>query len=672
MELHPSGVHRKTIAPSRAHARPLAVADDARIAVAAVGGRINRASWPAAWLVAALAAGLLAAQTPTFRTGVEIFQLDVSVLDQNRRPVRGLLAQDFTVLEDDKPQRIVGFAAIDVPKAPEVAPAVWSAEVAPDVSVNTRGESRIVVLIVDDATLGPDPFMLKSTKAVGRQVVDRLGPSDLAAVVFTQDNRWPQNFTADHSKLIAAIDRTNYGNVNEYSYLSSVETLWEVCRYLIEIPNRRKIVIYLGGGIPVRFDQLAPEPITRPSLRGGMGLREVNIRLAERTGEIFQQAQRANVAIYPIDVCGLRPPGAIVPRPCDTDPFRLEFLQVLAENSGGRAIINTNDFGPPVEGVFRENDSYYLLGYSSESPKGEGHFRRIDIRVNRANVEVRARTRHFAELDPVKSGSPPASARAKALAGLLPKSDIELRVSAAPFVIPGRRDVALAVLTLSANGLSQGTVVPTGELTVLFRAFDPEGRPRGSREMTIPRSSGSGSNLDAREIIGGLELRAGHYEIRAAVEVKGTERSGSVYADLEVPDFGREALSLSGIVLGAEQTSAVRERHPVISSLPVVPTAVRAFNSADRVDAFLRIYVGNRTKTQGPVQFTARILDQAGAQVHIVQNALEPANFDASTRAADVRFPLPLATLSPGLYLLRVLVKDENLTAQRAIPFLVR
>ena len=49
----------------------------------------------------------------TFRTGVELVRLDVSVLDKDRRPIRGLTAQDFTILEDGKPQPIAAFSAIE-------------------------------------------------------------------------------------------------------------------------------------------------------------------------------------------------------------------------------------------------------------------------------------------------------------------------------------------------------------------------------------------------------------------------------------------------------------------------------------------------------------------------------------------------------------------------------
>ena len=75
---------------------------------------------------------------PTFRTGVDVVQLDVTVLDKDRHPVRGLTADDFTILERGKPQSIVAFSAVDVP-----APAP-SAETGRTLTFNSSPEARTI------------------------------------------------------------------------------------------------------------------------------------------------------------------------------------------------------------------------------------------------------------------------------------------------------------------------------------------------------------------------------------------------------------------------------------------------------------------------------------------------------------------------------------------------
>src|SRR5262249_54230952 len=116
------------------------------------------------WMAAAVVPfGQAAPQTPvpTFRAGVELIQVDVTVLDKNRQPVRGLTAADFTIAEDGKPQAIAAFSAVEFPDPPPV-PVVngkavtWMRDVAPDVQSNALAAGRLIVLLIDDALLPPD------------------------------------------------------------------------------------------------------------------------------------------------------------------------------------------------------------------------------------------------------------------------------------------------------------------------------------------------------------------------------------------------------------------------------------------------------------------------------------------------------------------------------------
>jgi VWFA-related protein len=156
-----------------------------------------------------LAFALLQAQTsvpqnpaPTFRTGVDIVQLDVTVLDKDRHPVRGLTADDFTILEKGKPQPIVAFSPVDVPAPPATA-APWIRDAPLDVVSNAENR-RLVAIVMDDAYTKLEPDVMKRAKQIARTAIDQLGPGDLAAVVFTFLGR-SQNFTADRSQLLQSI-----------------------------------------------------------------------------------------------------------------------------------------------------------------------------------------------------------------------------------------------------------------------------------------------------------------------------------------------------------------------------------------------------------------------------------------------------------------------------------
>ena len=640
---------------------------------------LRAASWPSRaswclrfWLVLVAASVVLAAQqqTPTFKSGIEIFHLDVSVLDRNRQPVRGLTAADFTIIEDGKPQKVVAFSAVEVPDA-VAPPAAWMRDVTPDVTSNQFREHRLVLIVMDDATIPFDPRAMRRAREVGRGVVDRLGPTDLAAVVFTQDNRRPQDFTNDRARLLAAVERSTYGNRTGYSFLSAIETIAEAVRLLVAIPERRKALVMISGGVPVDFEEVSGVVLAGPNVT--LANRELQQRLVERMRATFALAARANVNVYTFDVCGLRAP-AMRPQPCAA-PFsgpdlNVEFLQTVAGNTGGRATVHTNDLTPGVERIFRENASYYLVGYESTAMKGPDHYRRLEVKVSRPDVEVRARTRHYSE--PVESEKAAAPSPAtQALAGLLPNADIPLSAHLAPIAIPGRRDLTALAVTMSYRQPRETATTGAAEIDWEVRAFDPEGRPRGVQTQRARLSlAPTGGDVQV-ELLTRMDLKPGAYQLRLAAHDAAQNKSGSVYADVDVPDFGKAAVSLSGVLLSSSSAPPAAPRDALAALVPVVPTARRAFSASDRVAAFLRVYQsGDVKKLASPVPFVLRISSTDATPIVNQSQVLEPARF--VNRAADVNFELPLSALKPGPYLLTIEATLGKTTARRDVRFEIR
>jgi VWFA-related protein len=152
-----------------------------------------------------------------FKTGVDVVSLDVSVLDSNDRPIKGLTVADFSVLEDGKPQPIVAFLPVDVP-APTAPTASWVRDVGEDVVSNDVDTRRLVVIVLDDAYTGISEGESTRARSVARAIVDQLGPADLAAVAFTFRGR-AENFTADRGRLLAAIDSYSPRNWSQKNVL---------------------------------------------------------------------------------------------------------------------------------------------------------------------------------------------------------------------------------------------------------------------------------------------------------------------------------------------------------------------------------------------------------------------------------------------------------------------
>ena len=204
--------------------------------------------------------------------------------------------------------------------------------------------------------------------------------------------------------------------------------------------------------------------------------------------QLVQRANRANVSFYPIDFRGLVStdnPNAItesmekhLKEPPFADRQRLQdrhdSLRVLAANTDGQAVIDTNAFGRDLERIVQDTGAYYLLGYYSTNTKLDGRYRRLAVRVKRPEMTVRARPGYLgpteAELasnrvDALMNGAPPGHTTitpsiAKAFAGLTPgRGNLPLRVQAAAAAtriwITGELDPAV----LKAREWQQGATI---------------------------------------------------------------------------------------------------------------------------------------------------------------------------------------------------------------------
>jgi hypothetical protein len=203
----------------------------------------------------------------------------------------------------------------------------------------------------------------------------------------------------------------------------------------------------------------------------------------------------------------------------------------------------------------------------------------------------------------------------------------------------------------------------------LARVFDAEGRVWGTRKLSVKLGLNAANRGSiSYEVLPRLGVSPGKYEVRVGIRTE-DGRSGSVYTFVDVPDFSRSGLSLSGIVL--EATPAVVSAPPgtYADLLPVVPTARRDFGASDRVSVFVRVYQGG-SQALVPATVTTRIVDAKNEQMTKSTRQLDPSLF-AKGRAFDHRFDLP-RNLAAGEYLFTVDVAADGKTAERALRFRVR
>jgi VWFA-related protein len=408
-------------------------------------------------------------QTPqtTFRTGVDLIQLDVVVLDNNRRPVVGLTAGDFSIQLDGKPAPIDAFAAITLPEPARAdGAAAWTRDVTSDVSSNQHRDDGRLVVIVMDRTI-PAGTATLTARAIARAAVDALGPRDVGAVVRTSGvakEGVSQGFTADKARLRAAIDSPFMGQTappemteRGLDYVKPEQERTGDCPYgacallalqrvaeaMTAIRGRQKTIVFVGADIGMPDSQRdAPE-----------ALKEA-YKAAVRALDI------ANVTLHSVDPTGLESlaPG-FTPTGKPTGPYgpsdnlkRQSNLAVLPGHTGGRTVVNTNAPQDAVPQIFDETRSYYLLGVrrtDAQTKTKAAASGEIRIRVNRDDVIVRSR-RGYSTATASSVGRAPADVLERAIAPLLPVSTLPLEIGLLPIFQPSGEPAVNLLLRIGA------------------------------------------------------------------------------------------------------------------------------------------------------------------------------------------------------------------------------
>ena len=728
-------------------------------------------------------------QTPVFRAGIDLVHLDVSVLDKDRRPVRGLTEKDFTITEDDQFQPIVAFSAVDVPESVP-KPVAWSGRAPVDVQSNEGAsdpEGRLFVLLMDDALIPPDPDALKNASDIARKFIDRVTPVDRVAIVFSNAGR-NQNFTNDRARLLRAIETMKSGaaqhlggwntardpnapvikDIADYLESSpagpemdpdiifrqaSMRTLREVAETLISSPQRRKALVFVSPGIgidlggsaapvsniPISSDVVTPIDGDPRAGATRMSLLDANRQLAQDLTHLFQRMQRANVTIYPVDPCGaggfqkyvlqqamtvpllqqnnesnrratavgvanraalaanpetavLLPttglsgqpppgfsflnPGGGVPTPVDLSQYMStiarDFMESAASNTGGRPIVNTNDFDSGLNRILEENSSYYLLGYQQPANQRPGSSHRIKVLVSRPGLFVRTRSGYATPDTPKRKNAnvEPLSALDKAIVNAVPEGAFPMRVALAPFALPNKKEPTVTI----ALGLAQPQVTARSIYAIELQtnAYTADGRPKfiGQRHTAVVTLVPTKEKDAARyDLLTQISLPPGTYQLRLSAHRAADGVSGSLYADLEVPDF-TAPLAASGVVVETVPAVATAPTGAFDAFLPVVPSTSREFTAKQDVTAFMRIYQGG-TGSAKPVEIRTRIVDESDAEVGTGKDTLYGTDFRVGGRAADYRFPIPVKILPPGIYLLTFDIALDGKTVQRSVQFAV-
>jgi hypothetical protein len=309
--------------------------------------------------------------------------------------------------------------------------------------------------------------------------------------------------------------------------------------------------------------------------------------------------------------------------------------------------------------MFDETSAYYLVGF--EPSRADDRFHRVRIRVDRPDATVKTRTGYYAR----RAGSVPSPGAAggvtpveRALAGSLPAAGLSM--SAVALARPVASQPTAEVTVVTRVDMPPASHPGATDVDILAAAFDNGWTQRALDRRTVEVSRPPRAPNAPAEIRSTMRLRPGHYELRIAAEVE--SRAGSVYLDLNVPDFERDPLSLAGPLITIDQTIGA-------ISTPPEPTARRTFARHESVTVITQAWEG-RGGTD-PIAASARVGDAAGRTVWR-QDAVLSKGAPGTSQSAVHSVALPLDQLAPGEYVFTIELARGSHVLQRHVRFTVQ
>jgi VWFA-related protein len=401
-------------------------------------------------------------QKPTFRVQVDLVTNDIVVRDDKGNFIPDLKKDEFEVYEDGVKQDLTSMTVVTGGRVTNVLapppPPPPEGIILPPSRPKTDVSGRIFLFFVDDLHL-----QFHNTGRV-RDLFKRISKElvhdgDMFGIVSSGPSSIAVDMTYDKARLDEAIKKIAGSELkptdiingssgaegpSEVRYRAHVafSTVNDLLNNLESVHNRRKALVYVSDGYdfnPFQDARLGLMEPNSPFAQNEFARSQNQMRsddgsgnssnsvdpltqqqkqseqfadadLARELGELTRQANRANVTMYTIDPRGLVGMGDIDEQ---VDPRQWgEFvrksqdsLRVIAEETGGIAVVNQNDFSKALKRIDAETSDYYVLGYYSNNPDASRRRRQVDVKVTRKGATVWFRKEYVLKPPPKPSSS---------------------------------------------------------------------------------------------------------------------------------------------------------------------------------------------------------------------------------------------------------------------------
>jgi VWFA-related protein len=666
----------------------------------------------------------------TIKVNTNLVILDVTVLDKSGKVVSGLGKNDFTVLEDGKAQKVsvFEFQKLENDKAAPALPAppalMAGGSAIPKVAITKQQgiapskpgavrfqDRRLVVMLFDLASMQPDD-QVHANEAATKFINSSLQPNDVVAIMVNSTSlQVAQDFTNDKDQLLAVIksfsvgqnsDLANAGTTGDMTTGEDTGAAFESDETESNIFSTDQKLVALETAAKM----LASLPEKKALVYFSAGVGKSGMDNQAQLRSTVAAAVRSNVAFYPIDISGLvaLPPGgdathangrgnsmftgAAQASQKQSFDDKQETLVTLAEDTGGKAFLDSNDVAGEIKDARDDVHSYYILGFYSTNEKEDGKFRRIQVKINKPGLQAKLdyRDGYYADKTFKKfTGSDKETQLQEALLLGDPLTDVPLAVEADYFrlglqtyYVPISVRVPGSVIPMVKKGSKEQT-----QIDFIGQIYNSHGsiveKLRDYIEVKVDDETAAQIAKRSLQYDAGFTLPPGAYTIKVLARENLSGKMGTYEGKFVIPNLnaaGAGSLRVSSVVWSNQRESVKAavggsltdrkgiESDPLIQNgEKLVPNIRKVFRTDQNLYVYMEVY------DPAPDPSVAAALTFYRGRVKAYQSAPVRLTETMSNRAGvmPVRFQIPLSALAPGKYTCQVNVIDEK-AAKFAFP----
>jgi VWFA-related protein len=666
----------------------------------------------------------------TIRITTQLVQTDVLVLNKNGEFVDGLKPEQFALRVNDRTRTLSSFDRVSVGSASEEEKLAAARGHKPVADSAKPDRGRTILFYLDDYHLSTNS--ITRTREMLKTFVDKQMALDdeVALVTATGQLGFLEQFAAEPAVILRAIDKLAH---RSFSSSDAERTPMSESEAAAIAGDDRRVVDYFvdqllremgqrprGISTPLSKTRTDAETVVKSRARSIID-QSTSLSVATLSGleklvrltspmpwrktlffvsdgfmihnptnpgldlrRITSAAAQSATVIYSVDAQGLitgvqeasRKTAFNYGRTSGANSNAISAAQQplhsLAEDSAGKAILNTNEPGKDLERALGESANYYLLSWRPDEKDINHGFQSIEINiVGRPDLVVRVRHGYLLfPSAPEKTAAKKNSGKKKnddperplvtALRGLAPNLDLPVSLSVGYTDIVEKTLLVTATVEVPLEALTAGAQTESRELDLIGVSIDERGRSVETFEQSLTvKASEIQASKSSRVLYNHqIKLPPGLHQIRVAVQERGSNRIGTAMEWIEVPDWRDKPFSLSSLFVGEVDSNAMQTGKLSVN-------ASHRFRSGSTLGFFVVIYNPyNSANSDVALQVQVFRDDQP-----VITKPLVKVPPNGQPSAIPYGEDLVLADLPAGRYVLQITAIDriaKKSTLQRA------